>query len=95
MRLDHLLSKETRSKEQNPKVKGNKLLFNFEGLRTFKMGKKRKIFPSRLKIWGCSSAGRAPALHAGGQEFDPPHLHQKAERKSAESDSKWANSSAG
>ena len=28
-----------------------------------------------LDIWGCSSAGRAPALHAGGQEFDPPHLH--------------------
>ena len=28
-------------------------------------------------IWGCSSAGRAPALHAGGQEFDPPHLHQE------------------
>ena len=24
---------------------------------------------------GCSSVGRAPALHAGGQEFDPPHLH--------------------
>ena len=30
------------------------------------------------KIWGCSSAGRAPALQAGGQEFDPPHLHQSA-----------------
>ena len=29
-------------------------------------------------IWGCSSAGRAPALHAGGQEFDPPHLHHRA-----------------
>ena len=29
-----------------------------------------------IKIWGCSSAGRAPALQAGGQEFDPPHLHQ-------------------
>ena len=28
------------------------------------------------KIWGCSSAGRAPALQAGGQEFDSPHLHQ-------------------
>ena len=28
------------------------------------------------ETWGCSSAGRAPALHAGGQEFDPPHLHQ-------------------
>ena len=39
-------------------------------------------------LWGCeapgaltrqrgrSSAGRAPALHAGGQEFDPPRLHQ-------------------
>ena len=25
--------------------------------------------------WGCSSAGRAPALQAGGQEFDSPHLH--------------------
>ena len=28
------------------------------------------------EIWGCSSAGRAPALQAGGQEFDSPHLHQ-------------------
>ena len=27
-------------------------------------------------LWGCSSAGRAPALHAGGQEFDSPQLHQ-------------------
>ena len=27
-------------------------------------------------MWGVSSAGRAPALHAGGQEFDPPTLHQ-------------------
>ena len=25
---------------------------------------------------GFSSAGRAPVLHAGGQEFDPPKLHQ-------------------
>ena len=31
-------------------------------------------------IWGCSSAGRAPALQAGGQEFDPPHLHQRVKR---------------
>ena len=30
---------------------------------------------ARLK-WGCSSVGRAPALQAGGQEFDSPHLHQ-------------------
>ena len=26
-------------------------------------------------MWGCSSVGRAPALQAGGQEFDSPHLH--------------------
>ena len=26
--------------------------------------------------WGCSSAGRAPALQAGGQGFEPLHLHQ-------------------
>ncbi len=25
--------------------------------------------------WGFSSAGRAPALHAGGQEFESPNLH--------------------
>ena len=39
-------------------------LFNFQG-------------PAR-DIRGYSSAGRAPALQAGGQEFDPPHLHQRA-----------------
>ena len=27
------------------------------------------------KPWGYSSAGRAPALQAGGQEFEPPYLH--------------------
>ena len=25
--------------------------------------------------WGCSSVGRAPALHAGGREFESPQLH--------------------
>ena len=29
----------------------------------------------RLPEWGISSAGRAPALHAGGQRFDPAILH--------------------
>ena len=28
-----------------------------------------------LTIWGISSDGRAPALHAGGQRFDPAMLH--------------------
>ena len=27
-------------------------------------------------LWGLSSVGRAPALHAGGQGFEPPRLHQ-------------------
>ena len=26
-------------------------------------------------FWGCSSVGRAPALQAGGQEFESLHLH--------------------
>ena len=30
---------------------------------------------------GRSSAGRAPALHAGGREFDPPRLHQRHQAK--------------
>ena len=28
--------------------------------------------------WGYSSAGRAPALQAGGQRFDPVYLHQES-----------------
>ena len=30
-------------------------------------------------LWGCSSAGRAPALQAGGHGFDSHHLHQDDE----------------
>jgi hypothetical protein len=29
-----------------------------------------------LLLWACSSAGRAPALQAGGRRFDPGHVHQ-------------------
>ena len=29
-----------------------------------------------VAMWGCSSAGRAPALQAGGHRFDPGQLHQ-------------------
>ena len=46
-------------------------LFNFEGLDP----QERGIFVLK-RIWGCSSAGRAPALQAGGHRFDPVHLHQ-------------------
>ena len=30
----------------------------------------------RIVLRGCSSAGRAPALHAGGHRFESGHLHQ-------------------
>ena len=45
-----------------------------------KVEKRRKRFrspcnQSEIDTWGCSSVGRAPALQAGGQEFDSPHLH--------------------
>ena len=31
-------------------------------------------------LWGVSSAGRAPALQAGGQRFDPANLHHILKR---------------
>ena len=45
-------------------------LFNLEGT--------EKNVPNKvMDIWGFSSAGRAPALQAGGQRFDPANLHHK------------------
>ena len=41
----------------------------------------------RRQTWGYSSAGRAPALQAGGQRFDPVYLHQQTE--SARKIPKW------
>ena len=73
--------------------KENLVLFNFEapGLKNGKVA----LIPRTL-IRGCSSAGRAPALHAGGQEFDPPHLHQRRRgKKAAELTTRWAHSSGG
>ena len=56
-------------------------LFNFQG-------------PALEEIWGYSSAGRAPALQAGGQRFDPAYLHQWLEGIT-EKPEIWAYSSAG
>ena len=28
------------------------------------------------EFWGCSSVGSAPALQAGGRQFEPDQLHQ-------------------
>lgn len=35
--------------------------------------------PANKKHWGCSSVGRAAALHAVGRRFDPCLLHQNKE----------------
>ena len=35
----------------------------------------KRVDPHPKKIWGCSSVGRAPALQAGGQEFESLRLH--------------------
>ena len=35
--------------------------------------------PPMLLIWGCSSAGRAPALQAGGRRFESDHLHHSGD----------------
>ena len=39
-------------------------------------GSRRLPFRQIARIWGHSSAGRAPALQAGGRRFDPVWLHQ-------------------
>ena len=83
---------ENRAKAQHSKVRGITelaLLFNFEGpIRQsgnwkweMESGKKFSNFKFQIsidEIWGYSSAGRAPALQAGGQRFDPAYLHQVA-----------------
>ena len=38
--------------------------------------------PRLALLRGLSSAGRAPALHAGGQRFEPASLHRTNERTS-------------
>ena len=54
------------------KGKADLILFNFEG----PAKEPQKERDRNARAWGYSSAGRAPALQAGGQEFEPPYLHQ-------------------
>ena len=41
-----------------------------------KMNKKLSLYES-IRLWGRSSVGRAPALQAGGQEFESLRLHSR------------------
>ena len=38
-------------------------------------------------LWGCSSAGRAPALQAGGHGFESHHLHQEKNEEEGSTES--------
>ena len=38
------------------------------------------FFHNKLWFGGVAQLARAPALQAGGQEFDSPHLHQYIEK---------------
>ena len=79
MRLDHLLSKES-DKPVGLDLAGLdrqgivSIVFNFEG--PVKRKPQNNVSgAARAKPWGYSSAGRAPALQAGGQGFDSLYLH--------------------
>ena len=38
--------------------------------------RKSALESHQFSLWACSSAGRAPALQAGGRRFEPGHVHQ-------------------
>ena len=46
-----------------------KLLYSAAGL-------SKGLESLNAKFWGCSSVGRAPALQAGGRQFESDQLHQ-------------------
>ena len=73
MRLDHLLSKENCVGQTRGSAigEGTEVVVQFS-VRDSSLKEKR----DPINQWGCSSVGRAPALQAGGQEFESLHLHQ-------------------
>ena len=78
-------------------------MFNLEGIRErhvpLKTKEGRKEVPEEsalciLTTWGFSSAGRAPALQAGGQRFDPANLHQTYMERQGQRDDRAAEETA-
>ena len=49
------------------------------------MYKIRSLSTESAKFWGHSSVGRAPALQAGGRQFESDWLHQKKWGRGCES----------
>ena len=104
MRLDHLLSREYTKKDRRNHGAGSDRrhcgLVGKTVLYSFERAPKGSTQGKRTKAgapWGCSSAGRAPALQAGGHRFEPVHLHQRIRvgRKQAGERKMRAHSSAG
>src|SRR4029077_8077439 len=62
---------------QRPKMS---LLYRLSRNHSKKMEQKLQRKCRRILVvpqkWACSSAGRAPALQAGGRRFEPCHVHQ-------------------
>lgn len=52
-----------------------------EGSRATLCDRSGALRGGRLTRWGCSSAGRAPRSHRGGQGFESPHLHHPSLRR--------------
>ena len=75
MRLDHLLSKvKVREALVQGRAKSGITLFSFPGpswMRYVSADGTGKW----MSAWGYSSVGRAPALQAGGHEFESHYLH--------------------
>ena len=80
MRLDHLLSKETSAKMNILTVTSYRSVqvVRYECVIQFRGYRKKCTFKTEDPLWGVSSAGRAPALQAGGHRFDPGTLHQRS-----------------
>ena len=58
------------------KIQGQTLLLVMEEGLSLRLYSRCLIFEvQEAQIWGYSSAGRAPALQAGGHRFDPDYLH--------------------
>ena len=83
MRLDHLLSMETMGCfHEYPVVGIDESVRNLYGDFCCSIfGDQRSSEKRPFITRGCSSAGRAPALQAGGHGFDSHHLHHASERK--------------
>ena len=91
MRLGHLLSKESevsvlcvftmKPREPNRKGEGEREVSCTQESLANPSRKAKDEVRNRLRTWGFSSAGRAPALHAGGQEFESLNLHHSISKE--------------